>query len=626
MTLSINPPFPTFQDVDGKPLENGYIWIGTENLDPQTSPIAVYWDEALTQLAAQPIRTNGGYPVNAGTPVRIYVNAAYSIRVMDKKGRVVYSSPSDTLYLDSAHVRFIQDGVGAAPRTSQSKMRERISILDFAGADPTGVTSSSTAFQNALNKLTNNSQLDLCGGSYLLDTAVSRSGLSRIRVIGNGAQIIEASPATAALMSFDNCQRLRVEDVHFVGSETYTYFAANSPTVRRRFLSVANSSRVRIKDVTGQAKRGHIYLNNCNSSIVEGSDFIGFFQNVSLGAQANANECTTIEIDGGRHNKAVRNHAENHGSVVLWGSDAVGTSASDCTGMNLHDNGVYGSSGDRGRIFGCDFEAVIGSAVKTRGSQNIVFGNTGSGNVSGSVFAITGNGATADAYGANGYGNIAIANSAANCVRDGFGFTSQDGLYMRDSVIALNTVNNITGSGGFAGLRGTMRQGGIIFGNVTTQLTCDYGILSGNLTAGQEQKTMMLFGNVVNDLNGAQQGIRVQATSESIIGGNVGDDVVNLVQGRSVTDSVILANVNPNGTSANGFSSANSNSGNVVIGNRGVSSVDGNTHASWANWPTANNPAISSTPNAVNQLAVQSGIGYIATGTASSADWKQITP
>ena len=60
MSVSVNPPYPIFSEADGLPLENGYIWIGSANLDPQTNPINVYWDAALTITAAQPIRTLNG--------------------------------------------------------------------------------------------------------------------------------------------------------------------------------------------------------------------------------------------------------------------------------------------------------------------------------------------------------------------------------------------------------------------------------------------------------------------------------------------------------------------------------------------------------------------------------------
>jgi hypothetical protein len=91
--LSIQPTFPIFTETNGLPLENGYIWIGAANLDPQGNPIAVFWDAALTIPAAQPIRTLNGYASRSGTPARLYVESDYSIRVMDKNGSTVYSAP-----------------------------------------------------------------------------------------------------------------------------------------------------------------------------------------------------------------------------------------------------------------------------------------------------------------------------------------------------------------------------------------------------------------------------------------------------------------------------------------------------------------------------------------------------
>ena len=90
-TLSVEPPYPAFADADGQPLDDGYIWIGTVNLNPITNPIAAYWDSAQTIAAVQPIRTSGGYPVYQGTPARIYAASDYSIQVQNKNGTVVYT-------------------------------------------------------------------------------------------------------------------------------------------------------------------------------------------------------------------------------------------------------------------------------------------------------------------------------------------------------------------------------------------------------------------------------------------------------------------------------------------------------------------------------------------------------
>ena len=100
--ISIEPPYPAFAGTDGLPLENGYIWIGAVNLNPQTNQIAVYWDSNLTIAAAQPIRTLNGYPVYQGTPARFYTGSDYSIQVLDSKGSVVYTSLNGNAFPGSA--------------------------------------------------------------------------------------------------------------------------------------------------------------------------------------------------------------------------------------------------------------------------------------------------------------------------------------------------------------------------------------------------------------------------------------------------------------------------------------------------------------------------------------------
>jgi hypothetical protein len=96
-TIEVQPPYPAFAGADGLPLENGYIWVGTVNLNPQVNPISVYWDSAQTIPAALPIRTLNGYPVYQGTPARFYVGSDYSIQVLDSKGSLVYTSLNGNL-------------------------------------------------------------------------------------------------------------------------------------------------------------------------------------------------------------------------------------------------------------------------------------------------------------------------------------------------------------------------------------------------------------------------------------------------------------------------------------------------------------------------------------------------
>jgi hypothetical protein len=127
--LSIQPTFPIFTETDGLPLENGYIWIGAANLDPQGNPINVYWDAALTIQAPQPIRTLNGYPSRSGTPARLYVNSDYSIRVQNSKGSMVYSAPSNPERFSALIVSVDYRGVGMTVQQAFDDVAEEIDAL-----------------------------------------------------------------------------------------------------------------------------------------------------------------------------------------------------------------------------------------------------------------------------------------------------------------------------------------------------------------------------------------------------------------------------------------------------------------------------------------------------------------
>lgn len=154
--LSIQPTYPVFTDIDGQPLESGYIWIGTANLNPITNPINVYWDAALTQPAVQPIRTVSGYPSNAGTPARLYVNSDYSIQVQNKNATVVYSAPEATeRYSDvvvgtigAGDIIYNQGGAGAVNQTVEQRLQVSVSVKDF-GATGNGVVANEQPFIQA---------------------------------------------------------------------------------------------------------------------------------------------------------------------------------------------------------------------------------------------------------------------------------------------------------------------------------------------------------------------------------------------------------------------------------------------------------------------------------------------
>lgn len=95
--LLIKNPIAQFFTLDGDPLDNGSVYIGTPGLNPETNPVAIYWDRDGLIPAAQPVKTSRGYISNNGTPARIYINDPdYSVNVRDKNGVLIYSSLSVT--------------------------------------------------------------------------------------------------------------------------------------------------------------------------------------------------------------------------------------------------------------------------------------------------------------------------------------------------------------------------------------------------------------------------------------------------------------------------------------------------------------------------------------------------
>jgi hypothetical protein len=250
MTYSILAPFTSFFDAAGIALENGKIYIGAVDQDPETNPIVVYWDADGIIEAEQPIRTINGYPAYNGSPAAIFVNSDYSIRVRTKNDVVVYYSPKGNSvaealtfaadlqqYKDavaasagSSLVGFIQSGTGAIATTALLKMRQFVNVFDFMSLAQIADVKAGTALVDCQSAITNalnasaNSVLIVPPGTYLLNTAANVNAAlvcPANRVIqAYGATFKVGSALNKSIIGFlisDTTYMVGVKNVHISG-------------------------------------------------------------------------------------------------------------------------------------------------------------------------------------------------------------------------------------------------------------------------------------------------------------------------------------------------------------------------------------------------------------------------
>ena len=164
--IPINPPFQVFTDLDGEPLEAGFIYIGEENENPVTNPIEVFWDSDGAYPAAQPIRTLAGYMINNGTIANIYFNNLpnenFSISVYNKRKRLIYYRKSGLSDWEKSQENYI-------------------SITAF-GAIGDGVTDNLISLENADNYGV--TTLFVPEGEFI--TSATSDTLDRTNYIGSG--------------------------------------------------------------------------------------------------------------------------------------------------------------------------------------------------------------------------------------------------------------------------------------------------------------------------------------------------------------------------------------------------------------------------------------------------------
>lgn len=368
--LSIQPTYPIFTDIDGQPLEAGYVWLGAANLDPQVNPINVYWDSALTIPAAQPIRTLGGYPSRNGTPARLYVNSDYSIRVQNRNGSTVYSAPAATErygnIISASDIVYTPAGINAIPTDVQSFLRQSINAQNYASfADAVAVAALGTVKSVVVSSV-------VSGGGVTIPTDV-------LLIVERGGEVSVGTGQTFTIngsllagnykifdLTVDNVGNAFTGSVVFgsnsVPSVTPTWFgASNNSSFPYDTAAVQTAINTGLPvDFTANYTVDNVVLNQ-NYQTIRGNGFELFGGSDYGAAYVLAINCQYLKA----YQLYVNQNFKNYQTAVKWFSNASRT-AQFCNVYGLHI-----SCADNGLTFG---ENISTPSYNAPQSENTVYG------------------------------------------------------------------------------------------------------------------------------------------------------------------------------------------------------------------------------------------------------------
>lgn len=364
--LSISVPFPIFNDRDGQPLDNGYVYIGTPYLDPQINPVQVYFDEALTIPAYQPLRTINGYVSNSGTPAKLYVNGVnFSIKVLDKNANLVYSFANGTgINPNASGVQYDPAGVGAVSTTVQAKLRETVSVKDF-GAVGDGIANDTVAIQNAVNAAQGKTLLGVNGETYLIRDEIVVP--SNVTMDWQGATII------------DDVQTFRPPNQANRAKPLFYMYGVNNIKIKNLVYESTNTRAT----VSNEVPTGIIWIGD-NSTTGNGPTHDIEVSNIV--ARDCADYSLFVAVVGNAYNLIVRN-------IDITGDCSYGINieyGEAATGPNPPDNyGMYPYNVIVENFNGYDNTTSVGF-LRVAAAYNIKFLNCYGENVKSFIYAWTG--------------------------------------------------------------------------------------------------------------------------------------------------------------------------------------------------------------------------------------------
>lgn len=228
MTSKVISPYPIFNDVDGDPLDAGYMYIGETGKNPEVYPVPVFFDENLSIPAPQPIRTRNGYISQSGKPAKLYIaNEKCSVTIKNKRKTIIWTDlNADLSFTVDGLNKIIEDLKDEIDELSEFTQPEsgfiERSMLDKV-RDVQNADDYATLQQAADAKRSSTISLNLSTKQYTLTTPLNISQYAYIQGKGFYSRI-KCNAGTgvvynAVSVADDHAQR-RLSDLQIVGDGT----------------------------------------------------------------------------------------------------------------------------------------------------------------------------------------------------------------------------------------------------------------------------------------------------------------------------------------------------------------------------------------------------------------------
>lgn len=349
----VTQPIKLYTGLDGKPLDGGFIYFGTANQNPETNPVQMYWDSAGTILAAQPLRTIGGYISRQGSPANIYATGDFSITVRASDGTLVFTSPTSTdlqLALSIAGST-IAASIPIADAGNYYTTDNVESALQQIGNTSTGFISLSrlaAAVQNLL--VPTGAMMDYSGKTSLPNAGwVWASG----RTIGN------ASSGATERANIDTLALYTLLWNDWANTELPIQDSAGSATTRGVSASndFAANKRLPVPDCRGRVRAGKDDMGGSVAARLTATTVDGTVMGNAGGTETHA--LSEAELAAHVHSGAVHTHdfshthtgpshthdiSHTHGYGSPSGSFPNGSGGSNCWASNLSNTSTTGAA------------------------------------------------------------------------------------------------------------------------------------------------------------------------------------------------------------------------------------------------------------------------------------------